>query len=214
MKDLCILSDFDGTITTCDGLYSFISVYAQEGWKQIEQDWVDGKINSKKCLIEEFKLVPNLSEKLIEDFIDNIKIDKFFVDFYKRIIKNGIDFYIVSDGIDYFIEKILLKYGIKNLKIFSNHGDFINGEFILSFPNDNLKCINNAGTCKCSILNNLRQHYETIYYIGDGVSDFCVADKADFLFAKSKLIDYCEKNSILHKKFDNFSNIITELKLN
>ena len=63
MKDLCILSDFDGTITTCDGLYSFISVYAQEGWKQIEQDWVDGKINSKKCLIEEFKLVPNLSEK-------------------------------------------------------------------------------------------------------------------------------------------------------
>ena len=30
--------------------------------------WADGKIDSKTCLIKEFELVPNLSEKLINDF--------------------------------------------------------------------------------------------------------------------------------------------------
>ena len=32
--------------------------------------------------------------------------------------------------------------------------------------------------------------YEKVIFIGDGVSDFCVADKADFLYAKNFLIKY------------------------
>ena len=31
----------------------------------------------------------------------------------------------------------------------------------------------------------MKEKYEKVIYIGDGVSDFCVADKADFLYAKS-----------------------------
>ena len=123
MNRLCILSDFDGTITKKDGLYSFIEKYAQGDWRKIEQDWVEGKISSKECLIEEFKRVPNLSEELICNFIETVSIDETFVDFYKKIIGNSIDFYIVSDGIDYFIEKILKKYGLDNIKVITNHGE-------------------------------------------------------------------------------------------
>ena len=41
MEKTCILCDFDGTITTKDGLYSFIEKYAENDWQKIEQDWVD-----------------------------------------------------------------------------------------------------------------------------------------------------------------------------
>ena len=126
MKRFCIVSDFDGTITDRDGLYCFIQNYAQGDWEKIEQDWTDGKISSKECLIEEFKLVPNLSEKLIEEFIETMKIDETFIDFYEFIYKKNIDLYIVSDGVDYFINKILSKYNLNNLKIISNHGEFKN----------------------------------------------------------------------------------------
>lgn len=118
----CILSDFDGTITSKDGLYSFIETYAQKGWEKIEQDWVEGKISSKECLIEEFKLIPDLSEELISEFIKTLTIDETFVDFYEKTVRKDIDFYVVSDGIDYFINKILKKYYLEGVNIISNHG--------------------------------------------------------------------------------------------
>lgn len=207
MKQFCILSDFDGTITLKDGLYSFIEKYAKGDWQKIEQDWANGKINSKECLIEEFKLVPNLSEELISEFIDTLGIDETFIDFYNQINVKNIDFYIVSDGIDYFIKQILKKYKLENIKIISNHGEFRGEFFEITFPNDSLNCINNAGTCKCKIISDLKQEYETIIYIGDGVSDYCVANKADILYAKSKLMDYCIKNRIKYQPYKSFNDI-------
>ena len=210
MEKTCILCDFDGTITTKDGLYSFIEKYAENDWQKIEQDWVDGKISSKECLIEEFKLVPNLSEELIAGFIQTLTIDETFVDFYKKIIDKNIDFYIVSDGIDYFINKILEKYGLKNIKTITNHGEFRGEFFEITFPNDNPKCINNSGTCKCSVLMNLKKEYDKIIYIGDGVSDFCVANKADILYAKSKLSDYCKNKGINYIPYETFKDVDLE----
>ena len=207
MNKVCILSDFDGTITDKDGLYAFISTYAQGDWQKIEQDWVEGKISSKECLIEEFNLVPNLSEELIDNFINTLTIDKTFINFYSEIVRNNINFYIVSDGIDYFIDKIFSRYGISGIKIISNHGEFVNGKFVITFPNDNPKCINNAGTCKCSVLSGLKNKYEKIIYIGDGVSDFCVAGKADILYAKSRLKDFCKGKNIKCIPFDKFADI-------
>ena len=207
MKDFCILSDFDGTISKKDGLYTFISEYACGDWEKIEHDWVEGRIDSKECLTEEFRLIPDLSAELINNFIKTLDIDEYFVDFYKYTAEKNTDFYIVSDGIDYFIEKILCKYGLNNLKIISNHGQFTDNRFEITFPYDNPKCINNAGTCKCAVLKNLRKLYRKIYYIGDGVSDYCVADKSDVLFAKSRLADYCDKNGIKYISYKNFKDI-------
>ncbi len=206
-NNICILSDFDGTITEKDGLYTFIKLYAKGNWEEIEQLWVDGKISSKECLTEEFKLIPNLSEKLICDFIQTMNIDSCFTDFYNSISELNIDFYIVSDGLDYFIEKILNKYNLNNLKIISNHAEFEKNKFNITFPNDFKGCVNNAGTCKCKILTNLRKKYEKIIYIGDGTSDFCVSDKADILFAKSGLAKFASEKNIKYFQFNNFSDI-------
>ena len=33
-------------------------------------------------------------------------------------------------------------------------------------------------------------------YAGDGMSDFCVSDKVDVLFAKGSLLEYCKNTKI------------------
>lgn len=207
MKDYIIISDFDGTITRCDGLYKFIATYAAGDWEKIEKDWSEGKISSKECLIEEFKLVPDLSEELISSFVKTIEIDDSFKDFYKNICDKNIDFCVVSDGVDYFINKILERNNLFGLKIISNHGAFRGESFELTFPNDFTACKNNAGTCKCKIIEDFREKYNQIIYIGDGVSDYCVAEKADKLYAKSKLADYCEERNIKFIPYNSFSDI-------
>lgn len=207
MGKTIFVSDFDGTITTKDTLYTFFEKYATDEWTIVEEQWKEGKISSKECLIKEFSLVPNLSETLINEFISTIEIDSGFINFNKKRIEKGIDFIVVSDGCDYFINKVLSANGISDFKIISNHGEFANGKFKMSFPNDYVGCKNDAGTCKCKVLNDLRKEYDKIYYIGDGVSDFCVAGKADILYAKGNLLKHCRDINMDCIPFNTFGDI-------
>lgn len=207
MGDFCILSDFDGTITIEDGLYSFFVQYASSEWKEIEYLWTNRKISSKECLYREFNCVPNLSEKLICDYTKTVKIDSYFNEFCKTLKEKDIDFYIVSDGADYFIKKILSHNGIENINVISNHLEFENDKFVLSFPNDFSLCTTDAGTCKCRVISQMKEKYGKVIYIGDGISDFCAAHKADILFAKKKLLKYCKEQYIEFTEFQNFKDV-------
>ncbi len=212
MKEKVIVSDFDGTITKKDTLYAFLLENAPNNEvNRIGQEWEIGNINSQECIIQEFNLIPNINEEMINRFIDKIELDEGFIYFNKQRIKANIDFVIVSDGLDYFINKILDKYNLNNFEVITNHAEFKKGKFEITFPNNSNSCKINAGTCKCKAIENLKKNYKTIYYCGDGVSDYCVANKADKTFAKSKLAKYCAKNNIAYKEFSNFKDIWDEL---
>ena len=211
MEKIIIVSDFDGTITTEDSLYGFFEEYATDKWTEIEQLWVENKISSKECLLRELELVPNLSEALIDEFTSRIELDSRFKEFIENIKSCGLDFVVVSDGIDYFINKILENHGVKNIKIISNHAKFKNGKFELTFPNDYKGCKNDAGTCKCKVVSDLRKTYDRIIYIGDGVSDYCVSGRADILYAKKSLLNHCMEHGIKNLPFENFGDILKSL---
>lgn len=216
MKDTCILCDFDGTITEKDGLYGFFEEFAMKDWLEVEKLWESNKISSKECLKREFECIPDLNSSLIDNYIKQIKIDEYFKGFLAFLKSQNIDFYIVSDGVDYFINKILQNYEIINVKVISNHFELKNNKFDLTFPYENSNCKKNAGTCKCAVIKKMKEIYGKIIYIGDGTSDYCAANKADILFAKEKLAKYCEKNNIDCIKFTGFNDIhkfLTETQL-
>ena len=144
---------------------------------------------------------------MINDFISTLKIDEGFLNFNKKRIEKGIDFIIVSDGLDYFIDRILQKFNLTDIKVITNYAYFENEKFIIKFPNTSCQCKVQAGTCKCNIIKELKKEYKTVYYCGDGASDFCVANKADKVFAKSRLLDYCELKNIPYQEFSTFEDI-------
>ena len=208
MKEKIIVSDFDGTITKQDTLSTFLKTYADVEWLELEAMWERGDIGSAECLTKQFNLVPNISPEMIEEFLDTIQIDEHFKEYNEIRLKNNIDFVILSDSIDYFIKKILQKSNIKNVEVISNHGEFQNGEFIITYPNKNPLCKKVSGTCKCNTVKNLRTKYKQIYYVGDGTSDICVADKADYLFAKSTLLNYCRKEEIRCIEYKTYKEVV------
>ena len=204
MKDIIIVSDFDGTITTEDTLYKFFNTLADSKWQEVEALWRNGEIGSKECLIRQFELVNNLNKNLVDKFCSTMQLDPYFKDFTEQ---NEYDFMIVSDGIDYFINSILDNNDIKNINIISNHMEFNEDGYLLTFPNEYNQCKINAGTCKCKVIDELKRKYKKIFYIGDGQSDFCVSHKADKLFAKSSLYKYCKQNNIDCIEYKTFKDI-------
>lgn len=212
MREKILVSDFDGTITKKDTLSKFLEDYADPKWLDIENDWINGKFGSQECLVKQFALVPNLTKELIDKFLDTIEIDEWFIPFCKKAKEADMPVVVLSDGLDYFINKILERHKIDFINVITNHAYFNEyNKFIIEFPNDSRHCTNDAGTCKCKVVKNLKKLYKTVYYVGDGTSDFCVSKVPDIVFAKAGLAQHCQKNNIKYIEYKKYDKIIDEL---
>ena len=204
-----IYCDFDGTITKKDAVNTFFELYADKKWTYYEQLWVDGKITSRENAVKQVALLPSLSEDIVNDYINSIEIDGYFLDFVKYVESKNLNLIILSDGFDLFIKKTLEKYNLRNIKYFANRLKHENGRFSIEFPYFNKDCSVGAGMCKCS---NVKE--KSFCYIGDGTSDLCVAKRASVLFATKNLATFCNKTDIKYIPFDSFCNIIDFMKGN
>lgn len=201
-----IYCDFDGTITKKDSVNGFFEKYTGDKWLESEKLWVEGKISSRENAIIQVGLLKNISQKQLDDYIDSIEIDDYFLDFVDYVKSNNIKLTILSDGFDLFIQKVLERYDL-DIPYYANKLMCNNGVFSIEFPYYNESCDKKAGMCKCQ-----KVKENKFGYIGDGTSDLCIASKADILFASKNLHKYCKEKNIKHSHFTSFRNIIDVLK--
>jgi len=198
-----IYCDFDGTITKEDTVNKFFEIFADPKWLEIEEKWLKKQIGSKECLLEQVAFLPEITQDILQKFINSIEIDEHFINFYDFIKKNGYKLVILSDGFDIFIQKTLEKYNLSEIKYFANSIKVENNKIQISFENCNPDCKNLSGSCKCS-----KVEVEDFCYIGDGFSDVCIAQKANILFAKKNLKKFCEDNNKEYINFNTFEDIL------
>ncbi len=201
-----IYCDFDGTVTKQDSVNEFFELYAAENWMDSEKLWIEGKISSKENAIIQVGLLKNISQKQLDDYINSIEIDDYFLDFVSYVKSKNIKLTILSDGFDLFIQKVLERYNL-NIPYYANKFIYKDGKFSIEFPYYNNNCDKKAGMCKCQ-----KVKEKKFCYIGDGTSDLCIASKADVLFASKNLHKYCKENDINHSHFTSFRNIIDILE--
>ena len=207
MKEINVIyCDFDGTITKEDSVNSFFEMYAPKKWMVSEKLWIEGKISSRENAIIQVGLLKNVSQKQLDDYIEQIEIDDYFLEFVDYIKSKNIKLTILSDGFDLFIERVFRRYNL-DIPYYANKLIYENGKFSIEFPYYYDNCDKKAGMCKCE-----KVKEDNFCYIGDGTSDLCIASKADYLFASKNLHKYCKENNIKHSYFASFRNIIDVLK--
>jgi len=206
-KDFFLVLDFDGTITNKDVNDLVLAKFARPEWFQIEESWRKGQISSQQCLKEEVALVAaGLPEILI--YVDSIAVDAAFPTLAKWLQANGQPLAIISDGFQVFIERILANTGIRDMAVYANGLSTEDGRLKASFMNAATNCP--AGTCKCALAQTLSKGLPVVL-VGDGQSDYCLAKKADYVFAKGKLADYCRENKLPYIGFSNMTELHVKL---
>ena len=213
MNTSIIVCDFDGTITKVDSINDFLERFADKEWLKVEDEWVAGRVGTSDAMRLQFGMIKSMTQEKFDNFFESVEIDPSFKVFYERAKAKGIKVVIVSDGFEYFVKRVLNKYGIDDIEVYSNSFEFKNGEFLMDFPNKVDGCARNAGTCKCKFVEKFKQLYDFVFYVGDGASDFCVADKVDFLFAKKRLSEYCKKNNISFTEYIDFNEVMNNDRL-
>jgi 2,3-diketo-5-methylthio-1-phosphopentane phosphatase len=203
---LKVLCDFDGTITKVDTADAIFTRFAKPEWHAIESLWEAGEIGSAECMRRQMELVDaSLSE--LDEALDEIEIDPTFPAFNSFCADHGIELLVVSDGVDYFIRRILQRAGLHGLPIRANRL-IQRGKrrFSLGHPHRVTDCASGAGTCKCARAAAESFPYRTVL-IGDGRSDFCVSHETDIVFAKKSLLRYTKEQGIAAFEYVTFADV-------
>ncbi|NWF91419.1 MAG: HAD family hydrolase [Syntrophaceae bacterium] len=211
MKTL-ILCDFDGTISPRDVGYALVTRFSPDGWKDIDQDFREGKIGSKEAYARIAKVLRGDRETILGFIEKHSNIDPHFVPFYRYCRDKGVDVKIVSDGLDFYIQTILEIHHLSEIPLYANHTAFQKRDGIdVSFPHSNEEC-GLCGTCKKKLVQIHRKAYDSVLFIGNGVSDRCAAREADFVFAKDSLYRFCIDQDITCHFFEDFGEILSDLR--
>lgn len=209
MKILC---DFDGTAARNDVGFLLFRTFAGNGCFEIVKQWKEGRISSKECLIRECRMT-RVSREELTQFVDAQELMPLFPEFVDFCRKQNIDLEIVSDGLDFYIRRILRNYRLDFLSFHSNRITFLNDHQIQpTFPYDEHSC-GHCANCKGYHVREAKKEGHRVIYIGDGLSDRCGARAADIVFAKQDrdLLTFCRENQIPHFEFRDFGDVMQRL---
>ncbi len=196
-----VLLDFDGTISKVDTTDLLLERFAAPAWQDIEEEWKAGRIGSRECMVRQIDLV-RATPAAMDAFIASVEIDPGFPRFVQRFRGLGHTLMVLSDGLDRTIRTVLDSADI-DIPYFANHLQWLGGDrWRLTFPHAKGTCATLAGNCKCSFAEGRPR--EIAIMVGDGRSDFCVAERADLVLAKGSLRQHCRKKDLPHYGFENF----------
>ncbi len=210
---ITILCDFDGTVAKRDIGHHFFETFVEDKdrWLDILEKWKMGLISSKECLEHEVSWV-DADRMDIDAFITKEKLDPYFRDFIDFCVKRKYDILIISDGLDYYIESLLMRSGLGFIPFLANHllldGSSIEG---IDFPHHDLMDCTMCGNCKLFHLEEKRRDGYYTVYVGNGYSDRCPAEHADLVLAKGDLLAHCRREEISCVPFENFRDVEREL---
>jgi 2,3-diketo-5-methylthio-1-phosphopentane phosphatase len=171
-----------------------------------------GEISAQECFRREINAIRTLSQHDAKEFLARQAIDESFREFVEFCHVQGIVLTIVSDGLDYYIGKILESHGLKDIVFFSNrlHMQVVDDgdrcSLAIQFPHTDAECVR-CGCCKRNIILTYTGEEDIVVYIGEGCSDFCPAQFADMVFAKDALQTFCQQENISYHSYQSFHDI-------
>jgi 2,3-diketo-5-methylthio-1-phosphopentane phosphatase len=194
-----ITIDFDGTVTLGDTTDRMLERFADPKWREVEAEWVAGRIGSRECLARQAALFSATPDE-VDALLDTVETDLGFPRFIEEAHALGATTKIVSDGFDRFIEPILARIGVKISLLSNRLIPTGSRSWRAEFPHLNPDCSSQSGVCKCASV--AAGKFRLL--IGDGRSDFCVAQEADLVFAKGALIEFCREQNIPFRPIASF----------
>ncbi|MBI4428443.1 MAG: MtnX-like HAD-IB family phosphatase [Ignavibacteriales bacterium] len=205
-----VFCDFDGTVAAEDVGNRLFRHFAGPKAEEIVKGYLDGTKSAVECLSQECAAVGAVSVASLETFVDQFSLDPYFPGFVEFCRGRGMPITILSDGLDFYVGRLLRKYDLNDLPWFANHATFEKqgtlARLVPEFPYADSECLQ-CGNCKRNHMLTMSGDDDILVYVGDGISDRCPVRYADVVFAKRGLIKYCQSENITFYEFSTFLDV-------
>lgn len=212
-KQLVLFCDFDGTITEKDNIVAIMRHFHPPGWEELTEQILTQQISIREGVGKLFFLLPSSLEHEITQFaVENARIRPGFAEFVDYCRQENVTLLITSGGIDFFVHPILAPFQLDG-PIYCNGSDFSKERIKITWPHTcDEHCQTDCGMCKTTIIRSYDATGYTRVVIGDSITDLAGSRIADFVIARSFLLEKCQEENLSHKPFTTFYDVISIIK--
>jgi 2,3-diketo-5-methylthio-1-phosphopentane phosphatase len=213
---LKIFVDFDGTISGGDVGNAFFREFGGLVCDELVRDLRAGVLPANECFRRELAAIGELDLSAAEAFLAAQNVDPGFAEFVDFCQARGIEFFVVSDGLDYYIRGILERHGLARVPFVSNTLELLPGsrpgraKLGIRFPAGDAEC-DRCAYCKRNFMLTHSGEQDVLVYIGDGFSDQCAVQYADLVYAKGALQTFCQSENISCTVYESFRDVRAHL---
>jgi 2,3-diketo-5-methylthio-1-phosphopentane phosphatase len=212
---LKLFVDFDGTITQEDIGEAFFLHFGGPSCAEHVHEYRDGRISAAECFRRETAALGALTLEEVDRFLRAKPLSAGFPEFVRFCRERALEFHIVSDGLDFYIRRILEHHGVEGVSLYANRlelEDLGGGRFrpTIVYPYGAEGC-DRCACCKRNVLLSLAGEEDIIGFIGEGYSDRCAAQHADIVFAKDDLQKFCQQENISYYLYQDFFDVQARL---
>jgi len=205
---IVLLCDFDGTIIDIDTLRFLLGKFSKGNWRTIIKQYEQGEITIEECLRILWSKIHITKHVILRELEKAASIRPNFNNLIKYCRLHDIPFIICSAGLDFIISHLLDLTGYRHqIKIVTLKTKYQNNRIMITFP----KLLDNTSIdFKEDLVKYYKRNGYTVFFIGDGISDYNAALKADFSFTvkDSELTIFCKKRGIPHQEINDFKDVI------
>lgn len=208
---MLVQCDFDGTITEEDVSFVLLDTFAGKEWRRLLKDYKEGTISVGYLNREAFSMVKADKQSLLEAVNGQYKVRAGFHELVDYCRREGIRFVIVSNGLDFYIAKILMELDLQNIEVFAAQTQFSPEGLQVQYvgPQGNVL---DEGFKEAHVDSFLKSGYQVVY-AGNGTSDFLPAKKCKHIFATGSLLSVCERENVEYTAFDDLYDIVRGLDI-
>lgn len=212
VESLLIACDFDGTITRRDTLHLIVEEFGTRGlWAAIEPRLRAGEVTLEQAMQEEFATVRATPAQVRELILREAGLREGFPELVAWAEERGHRLIVFSSGFRSVIEAALGHWGLGRLPVVSHEAHFTAAGCRLEWSDRGEACGECGRRCK---RHDLRAHRggERVVYVGDGISDRCVARTADLVFARADLARDLAADGVPFIPFEDFVEVLGHLR--
>jgi HAD superfamily phosphoserine phosphatase-like hydrolase len=192
-----VVVDWDGTVTEVDGLHLVLLEFGDERIYDEAETRLGRDLTLHEVIAYEFRSVHAPLDEVVSWVRENVRVRAGFGDFARAHRP-----LVVSSGFHELIRPVLEREGI-DLEVRANRLDARPDGWRALFRNDE-PCPVCGEPCKRADL----EGSEDFAYVGDGVSDRCVALAASRVFARDGLARYLEARGVDFVPFEDFHDVV------
>lgn len=204
--------DFDGTITEEDVSFVLLDAFAEGDWRQLWQQYRDGKISVGAFNTRAFAMVKADSKSVTELIFSSgiARIRPGFRELLGYCSRSGIGFNIVSNGLDFYISAILQNLGLSGIPFHAARSRFRQEGMLVQYIGPDGRELEDRFK-EAFTQRYLEQGYQVVY-VGNGASDIHPARRSQHVFATGDLLTLCRETGLGCTPFDDLNDVVRGLE--
>jgi 2,3-diketo-5-methylthio-1-phosphopentane phosphatase len=206
-----VLTDFDDTAAAENVAELLLTRFGDPTWQEVRRRFRASELTLNEYQEITFRNIQASRDTLRAYVKQHANLRPYFKELWGYCLDHHIPMAVVSQGLDFYIEALLEKEGFSQIPVhavttrFTSQG--ISYEYPYAYPGRE-----SQGNSKGLVVDSYRRQGYYVIYVGDGISDFEAASRADLLFAHRVLAEECHRRQIPFRPFRDFRDVLLALE--